>query len=133
MYQVVLPIVILVVSGYVIPLIRNSAKVQKNNLKKQGLNSLADILNALTKIAEVQVTQTEANKSVGATGVDKKQAAVQATKIQAQNLGLDTKHVDVPAIVEAAFSTKKQELHANYNQDSVAKNASAANTTRNGA
>ncbi|WP_081763024.1 phage holin, LLH family [Agrilactobacillus composti] len=113
-YQVVLPIVILVISGYVIPLIRNFARAQKNLTKKQELNALADILDVVTKIANAQVIQTEARQTTGATGIDKKQVAVKGTKAQAQQLGLDIRKVDVASIVESVFSRNKQALHKNY-------------------
>ncbi|GAF42037.1 hypothetical protein FC83_GL002931 [Agrilactobacillus composti DSM 18527 = JCM 14202] len=114
LYQIILPIVILIVSGYLIPLIRSLAKNQKNVVKKQSLNSLADILDALDKIASTQVAQIEANKSTNVVGLDKKRTATKATNAQARSLGINTSGIDISAIVESAFSAKKQELHSNY-------------------
>lgn len=112
--NLLVPLLAVVITIYLVPFLRTKAKAEPDKTKQSTLNSLADVLEAAVNAAKVNVVQTQATASDTASGRDKKQAAIKATNEQLTQLGVDTSKLDLGAIVEAAYSAKKDELKTNY-------------------
>lgn len=123
--NIIIPVIALAVTVFVIPWLRAKAQAEKDVNKKQTYEALAQKLQTVADLANVNVVQAEASADPGAAGVDKKQQAVKQTMEDAAKLGISTQGMNIPAIIETAFSAKKQQLHQNYPTNATSSEPSA--------
>ncbi|WP_416353944.1 phage holin, LLH family [Agrilactobacillus fermenti] len=123
--NIVIPVIAAAVTFFVIPWLRAKAQSEKDVNKKQTYEALAQKLQTVADLANVNVVQAEASADSGAAGVDKKQQAVKQTMEDAARLGISTQGMNIPAIIETAFSAKKQQLHQNYPTNTASPESSA--------
>lgn len=114
--NIVIPVAVVAVSAFLIPFLRAKAKASKTDQSKNFYNMVANILEVSTTTAKNAVVVAEAKAKANASGADKKAMAVAKVGTQLKSLGIDPQQtvLDLSSIVEAAYSAKKDELHANY-------------------